>query len=114
MPRQPLLPQQFSALEPFADAWSLETPSQRLHKRMVSTMPEIEAFYAAILPCLEAALNYLDEFPLGNLSPPEQRLYWLTLASAEAALAVEIYRTPTLPLAPDTSRFKISYSGMDG
>lgn len=114
MSNQSLLPDRFSDLEPFAAAWALETAAQRLHKRMQSSMPEIEMFYGAVLPHLETALHYLDEFEFGKLPPPQRRLHWMTLAAAEAALSVEIYGSPTLSLAPEVSRFNISYLNMDG
>ena len=106
-------PARFVALEPHAAAWALENADARLRKRMQSSMAELEAFYHAMLPQLEAALLYLDRFEFGKLPPAQRRLHWLTLATAEAALSVEIYRAPTLPMAPDVSRFQIVHTNMD-
>ena len=72
------LPARFDELESFAEAWALEQPEARLRKRMQSSMAGVEAFYQAVLPHLEAALLYLDEFEFGRLPPPEKRLHWLT------------------------------------
>ncbi len=108
-----LLPARFAALDCFALGWALEDADARLRKRMQSSMAELEAFYHAMLPHLEAALLYLDEFEFGKLPTPERLLHWLTLAVAEAALSVEIYRSPTLPMAPDVSRFQIIHTNMD-
>ncbi|MFT4584399.1 MAG: nitrate reductase beta subunit [Gammaproteobacteria bacterium] len=110
----PQLPEQFSDLESFAQAWALETADQRLQKRMQSSMTEIKQFYNAMLPRLEEALNYLDDFEFGKLPAAQQRLYWICLSTAEAALSVEVYGSPTLPMAPEISRFEISHSNMDG
>ena len=107
------LPARFVALESLAEAWALKHADARLRKRMQSSMAEVEAFYHAMLPQLEAALLYLDEFEFGRLPPPEKRLHWLTLATAEAALAVEIYGAPRLPMAPDLARFQVSYTNLD-
>ena len=107
------LPARFAALEPYAAAWALADAGDRLRQRMLSSMAELEAFYQAMLPHLEAALLYLDEFEFGKLPPAQRRLHWLTLASAEAALSVEIYRAPTLPMAPELSRFQIVHTNMD-
>jgi hypothetical protein len=107
------LPAQFSDLESFAQTWALETANQRLLKRMQSSMAEIKQFYDAMLPRLEEALNYLDDFKFGKLPAPQQRLYWICLATAEAALSVEVYGSPTLPMAPEISRFEISHTNMD-
>ena len=108
-----LLPTRFAALEPYADVWALKDTGARLRQRMQSSMAELEAFYQGMLPHLEAALLYLDEFEFGKLPPAQLRLHWLTLATAEAALSVEIYRSPTLPMAPDVSRFIINHTNTD-
>lgn len=108
-----LLPARFAALEPYAQTWALEEADARLRKRMQSAMAELESFYHAMLPHLEAALLYLDEFEFGKLPDAERRLHWLTLATAEVALSVEIYRSPTLPMAPEISRFRIVHTNMD-
>lgn len=108
------LPSAFKVLESFAASWALPTSDERLNKRMHSNMEEIEAFYAAMLPLVTDALAHLDGFPLGDMPPAETRLYHLVLASAEAALAVEVYRAPQLPLAPSESRFKVTHVNMDG
>ena len=107
------LPAPFAALEPYVQAWALQHADARLRKRMQSSMTELDAFYQAILPHLEAALLYLDEFEFGKLPVAQRRLHWLTLAAAEAALSVEIYRAPSLPMAPDISRFQVVHTNMD-
>ena len=107
-----LVPKSFEALEPFVDEWALPTSDERLLKRMNTAMGEIQIFYDAMLPIVERALNYLDGFTLGDMPAAETRLYHLVLASAEAALAVEIYHAPRLPLAPIDSRFKVTHVHM--
>jgi predicted naringenin-chalcone synthase len=114
MPESHPLPAGFAALEPYVDAWAHATNAARLERRMSSSMDEIEAFYNTMLPLIEAALAHLDRFPLGQLPPAEQTLYHLVLAAGEAAVSVEIYRAPKLPLAPDASRVKVHYANMDG
>lgn len=108
------LPEPFQALEEFARTWALATSDARLHKRVNSTMEEIQVFYAAMLPVVEQALAHLDEFDLESLPASETRLYHLLLACAEAALAVEVYRAPRLPLAPSESRFRVTHMHMGG
>ena len=114
MSEQMQLPAAFSTLEPFADSWALPTSDARLHKRMNSAMADIQSFYDIILPLTEPALAHLDRYPLAALPPAELRLFHLLLAGAEAALAVEVYRAPRLPLAPSESRFKVTHKHMDG
>ena len=114
MPEHHALPAAFGALQPFVSDWAHPTNAARLARRMASTMDEIQAFYDAMLPLIEAALAHLDQFPLGQLPPAEEALYHLVLAAGEAAVSVEIYGAPKLPLAPDASRVKMYYANMDG
>jgi hypothetical protein len=108
------LPSAFEDLERFVEKWALTTADERLQKRMSSTMDEIQTFYDAMLPRVEQALEHLDRFALDDMPPHETRLYHLVLASAEAALSVEVYGAPRLPLAPEESRFKVTHVHMGG
>ncbi len=108
------LPDTFQALEIFAVSWALASSDERMHKRMTSSMEEIQAFYDVMLLVTESALAHLDKFELEALPPAETRLFQLVLAGAEAALAVEVYRAPQLPLAPTESRFKVTHRHMGG
>ncbi len=108
------LPQAFHTLEVFVESWALASSDQRMHKRMVSSMAEIQAFYDALLPVTEQALAHLDTFDLRALPAAETRLFHLLLAGAEAGLAVEVYGAPQLPLAPNQSRFKVTHTHMGG
>jgi hypothetical protein len=104
------LPAAFAELEHFASGWALPSSDERMHKRMNSSMAEIQAFYDTMLTVTEGALAYLDQFELGAMPPSETRLFHLVLAGAEAALAVEVYRAPQLPLAPTESRVKVTHT----
>ena len=58
------LPEPFQVLEHFVNTWSLATATERNRKRLTSPMNEIQAFYDALLPRMEAVLTYLSQFPL--------------------------------------------------
>ena len=90
------LPADFGDLEPFA-AWALRTEAERYDKRLASTMEELEAFYDAALPRLEAAMAYLDQFPLDELSDDAERLLWLCYSLVNASFPVEVWRQPRVP-----------------
>jgi hypothetical protein len=107
-----VLPDPFTDLEPFVDAWVLATETERNQKRLASSMTEILAFYDAMLPRMEAVLTYLSQFPLGRapedaLTLPEEtrRLLYLALAVAEVAPAVELYKQPGVIDGFDSRRF---------
>ena len=106
------LPAAFAELEHYAARWALPSSDERMHKRMSSSMEEIQSFYDTMLTVTDRALGHLDQFELGAMPPAETRLFHLVLAGAEAALAVEVYRAPQLPLAPSESRFKVTHMHM--
>ena len=82
MPRMPttssltVLPAGFADLEAFA-GFALPTERERYAKRIESSMAELQAFYDAAVPRLEAAMTYLDQFPLDALADDAKRLLWL-------------------------------------
>jgi len=97
-------PVPFVDLEPFA-AWALATEGQRARKRRDSTMVEIQTFYDAILPRMDAILDHLNQLPLDNMPEESQRLLHLTLALAEVAPAVELFNQPLVTDGYDPERF---------
>ena len=89
-------PPEFADLEPFAD-WALATEAERYDKRLSSTMAEIEAFYDAAFPRLEAALAHLDQLPFDSLPEDATRLLWLCYSIVNASFPVEVWRQPRVP-----------------
>jgi hypothetical protein len=92
----PTLPAEFADLEPFAD-WCLEFERERYAKRLASTMPEMQAFYDAAFPRLEAAMEYLDQFPLDSLPDDAKHLLWLCYSLVNVSFPVEVWRQPYVP-----------------
>ena len=90
------LPPEFSDLEPFAD-WALATEGERYAKRLASTMDELQAFYDAAFPRLEAVLAYLDALDFTALPDDATRLLWLTYSLVNASFPVEVWRQPRVP-----------------
>ena len=101
---QGFLPEPFHDLAPFS-GWVLAKESERTGKRLASTMGEIQAFYDAVLPRLEAIVQYLNQFPLDHLPEEAQQLLYLTLSLMEVASAVELYGQPGVLNGLDPSRF---------
>ena len=92
-----LLPAQFAALEPFVEAWCLDSEPKRYAKRLASTMDEIQAFYDAIFPRAEEAICYLEQFPLDDLPENALRLLKLLYSLILVSFPVEIWRQPQIP-----------------
>ncbi len=90
------LPADFADLEPFAD-WALATERERYAKRLSSSVDEMQAFYDAALPRLEAAMSYLDSFPLDAMPEDASRLLWLCYSLVNVSFPVEVWRQPRVP-----------------
>ena len=87
------LPDAFADLAPYL-AWSLATDRERCVKRQSSTMDEINAFYQAMLPRMDAILSYLEQYPVEQVPANVEGLFFLTLSLAKIAPAVEMYGEP--------------------
>ena len=92
-----LLPAEFSDLEPFVADWCLDSEPDRYAKRLASTMDEIQTFYDAIFPRAEAAIVYLEQFPLDDLPEDALRLLKLLYSLILMSFAVEIWKQPYIP-----------------
>jgi hypothetical protein len=92
----PILPPTFDSLEPFAD-WSLESEAERYAKRLSSTMDELQSFYDAAFPQLEAVMTYLDQLEFTALPEDATRLLWLSYSLVNVSFPVEVWRQPRVP-----------------
>jgi hypothetical protein len=92
----PTLPDAFADLEPYA-GWALATEAERYAKRLASSMDEIQAFYDAAFPRLEAVLAYLDALDLQDLPDDATHLLWLSYSLVNASFPVEVWRQPRVP-----------------
>ena len=99
-----VLPEAFADLEPFA-AWALATEAERTRMRQTRELPELEAFYNAMLGRLEAVLEALNRYPLDAMPADAERLLWMTLSLAEVGPAVELFGAPREPDTFDPFRF---------
>ena len=99
-----LLPAEFADLEPYLD-WALATECERTAKRLASSMDDIQAFYDALSPRLEAIAASLNGFPLDALPPEAERLFHLSLSLMEVANAVEMFHAPGVVNGFDVARF---------
>jgi len=92
-----LLPAAFSDLEPLVAEWCLDSEPERYAKRLASSMDEIQAFYDAIFPRAEAAISYLEQFPLDDLPEDAFRLLKLLYSLVLMSFPVEIWKQPYIP-----------------
>jgi hypothetical protein len=92
-----LLPQEFADLEPFAPKWCLRTEPERWAARHASRIEEMRAFYDATHPRVEAALAYVDRFPLDDLPAEASNLLHLVLSFVLVTFPVEVWDGPRIP-----------------
>ena len=89
-----LLPPEFVDLEPFAATWCLATEAERWERRMASSMDELQAFYDAVFPRIEAVIEHGDRYPLDALPADVEHLVQLVHSLVLVAMAVEIFAQP--------------------
>ena len=99
----PLLPPEFSDLEPYASAWCLPTEPERWARRLASSMDEMHAFYDACFPRAEAAIQHLDSFELAAMPDDAARLLQLLYSLALGSYVVEVWRQ-RLPVDTGSAR----------
>jgi hypothetical protein len=91
-----MLPDEFQDLEPFS-GWCLEYERERYAKRLASTMDEMQAFYDATFPRLDAAIEYVDRFEFDALPDDASHLLWLCYSLVNVSFPVEVWRQPRVP-----------------
>jgi hypothetical protein len=92
----PTLPADFADLEPFAD-WALPSEFNRYAKRLASTMDELQAFYDAAFPRLEAGADHLRQIVLDGISDEDRHLLWLFSSLVSVSFPVEVWRQARVP-----------------
>ena len=90
------LPAEFADLEPYL-AWALPTEPERYARRLASTMDEMQAFYDAAFPRLQAAIAYCGDTPLDELSDAARTLLHLMQSLVMVSFPVEVWKQPRVP-----------------
>ncbi len=98
------LPAGFEDLAPWAD-WSLARMDERRDRRAGLSMEEIDAFYNAVVPRMDAVLDHLGATQLDTMDSQSEALMNMALMLAEIAPAVEQFGEPTVSYGYDCSRF---------
>jgi len=101
MSTDPLLPEEFADLEPFARTWCLPTTTARYQQRLASTMDEMQEFYDAAVPRGEAAIDHLSALDLHDLPEKATNLMWLMASLSTVSFAIDIFLQPKIPSAGD-------------
>lgn len=91
------LPAGFEALEPFVEDWAKPTRAERYEARLSKPFGELEAFYDAVAPKAEAAIEHLNELDLDALPDDATRLLWLLYSFILVSYAVNVFHQPRIP-----------------
>jgi hypothetical protein len=89
-----MLPDQFADLEPFAATWCLGSENERYNKRLATPIQEMRTFYDAVTPRAEAAMAYLEQFPLDELPEDGLNLLHLLYSMIEVSFPIEVWHQP--------------------
>lgn len=84
------LPEAFEALAPFVDGWTLTSEKDRFLKLHSVSLDELRTFYDAMLPRLEEALQYLNQYKIDELPEDARTLYDMAMTFAETAHPVDL------------------------
>jgi hypothetical protein len=94
------LPAGFEDLEEFVAYWDVPTSHDRWMRRSGAEYPEIVRFYEAMLPRVEAATSYCEQYPLDAMPEDAASLLRLILALMQASIAVELHGQARAPASP--------------
>ena len=101
------VPEQFQDLASLLGDWAFAREAERNAVRRNSSMAELEAYYAQMLPRMEEIMAYLSDFPGAGMAPEVENLCRLAQMFIEVASAVEFYREPDLPDGFSADRFHV-------
>jgi len=85
-----LLPTHFSHLEMFVKEWALANERDRYHKLHGTTLDQLRVFYDAMLPEMDAVMEFLKGQPLEGMTPPAENLFRLAMTFAETAHPIDL------------------------
>ncbi|MFB4298774.1 hypothetical protein [Actinomadura sp. NTSP31] len=91
------LPARFAELEPWVADWARPTRQERYDMRLSKTFDELAAFYDAIAPRAEEAIEYLNGLDLNDLPDDATRLLRLMYSMIIVSYAVNVFNQPRIP-----------------
>jgi len=91
-----IFPADFADLEPYAD-WAIATERARYDKRLACSMDELQAFYDAVFPRMEAVTAHLRTVDMDDIGEEDKRLLWLSCSLVTVSFPVEVWRQARVP-----------------
>ena len=84
------IPVRFESLRTFVAEWALGSEEERYAKLHSVNLEQLRGFYEAMMARLPEVLDFLDSFPLDELSPEAQTLMDLALTFAHTAHPLDL------------------------
>lgn len=107
MNRPRALPHEFTDLEKFARDWALPTEKGRYFKLLSTSLEDLRAFYAAVLPRAQAIVDYLAPLPADRMPEDARALYDLLLTFIETAYPIELmWKQTNIEITVEADRLK--------
>lgn len=102
----------FSELQPYIERWGLLTAAERLQLRVDTDLDELQDFYNAVSPHLEAVIEYLNQYPIDEIPESDKALAYMVLALCEVDDAIHMWKATNLEYISDpvSWRTKTAYS----
>ena len=91
------LPEGFSELERFVEAWAKPMRQERYDTRLSASMDELTEFYDAVAPRAEDAIQHIDAFDVTALPDDATRLLRLLYSMILVSYAVNVFHQPKIP-----------------
>ena len=84
------LPERFAHLRPYVEGWALTNERDRYHELHTSSIDDLRGFYSAMLPEMDAVLEFLKGYPLDAMPPEVKTLFDLAMTFAETAHPLDL------------------------
>ena len=94
---EPMLPEAFSDLEPFAASWCLSDANARYEQRLARSMTALQAFYDAVGARADAILRHLATRDPQAMDDADRNLLWLMGSFSTVGFAVDVFKQPEVP-----------------
>ena len=84
------LPEKFSKLSSWVAEWALASEEARYLKLHAVTFDQLKAFYDAMLPEMDAIMQFLKTQPVEGMQTGARNLYHLAMTFAETAHPLDL------------------------
>ena len=96
----------FSELQPYIERWGLVTAAERLQLRVDMNLDDLQEFYDAVSPHLQALIEHLNQHPINEIPESDKPLAYMALALCEVDDAIHMWKASNLEYISDPVRWR--------